>query len=155
MQYVRYNPDNTIAASATWPAPGMVKVDFEVVRGYDGKLYEKGKEPVKPQSEVEAEAFAALRAERDKRLADTDYMVMPDYPIDAEKLDAVKAYRQALRDLPQQDGAPWIDGDVPWPVIQDMMSQKEWDEILQPAEETEEVVEADVPTEPDTEGEDA
>lgn len=116
MTYVKYNSDNSIAASATWPAPGMVKVDFEVVRGYDGRLYEKGKEPVKPQEEIEAEAFAALRVERDKRLAKTDYMVMPDYPIDANKLDAVKAYRQALRDLPQQGGAPWVDGEIPWPV---------------------------------------
>ena len=52
--YVQYNEDNSIAAYADWPAPGMVEVDFEVVRGYDGKLYEKGKEPsptVKEQAE--------------------------------------------------------------------------------------------------------
>ena len=115
--YVRYNPDNSIAATADWPAPGMEQVDFEVVRGYDGKLYEKGKEPVKPQEEVEAEAFAALRAERDKGLAETDYLIMPDYPIEADKLDAVKTYRQALRDLPAQEGAPWVDGGIPWPVL--------------------------------------
>lgn len=117
MQYVRYNPDNTIAASATWPAPGMVNVDFEVVRGYDGKLYEKGTEPVKPQEEIETEAFAAIRFERDKRLSETDYMVMPDYPIEADKLETVKAYRQALRDLPAQEGAPWVDTEIPWPVL--------------------------------------
>lgn len=146
MTYVRYNADTTIAASATWPAPDMVKVDFEVVRGYDGKLYEKGKEPVKPQEEVEAEAFAALRAERDKRLADTDYLIMPDYPIAKADLKAVKAYRQALRDLPAQEGAPWIDATIPWPV-----KPGEEPEV----EETEEVIEADIPTEPDTEGDDA
>lgn len=143
--YVRYNADKSIASTATWPAPDMVKVNFEVVRGYDGKLYEKGKEPVKPQEEVEAEAFTALRAERDKRLAETDYMVMPDYPIEAAKLEAVKAYRQALRDLPQQEGAPWVDGEIPWPVMGEDS----------PAEETEEVIEADILTEPDAEGEDA
>jgi len=115
--YVRYNSDNSIAATASWPAPGMVKVDFEVVRAYDGRLYKSDECPVKPQEEIETEAFAALRAERDKRLADTDYMVMPDYPIDAVKLDSVKAYRQALRDLPAQEGAPWIDGEIPWPVM--------------------------------------
>ena len=114
--YVRYNPDNSIAASADWPAPGMVKVDFEVVRGYDGKLYEKGKEPVKPQSEVEAEAFSILRAARDSKLAETDYLIMADYPISAEKLEAVKAYRKALRDLPQQKGVPWVGKDIPWPM---------------------------------------
>lgn len=115
--YVLLNTDGSIAASADHKFPGSQKVNFEVVRGYDGKLYEKGKEPVKPQEEVEAEAFAALRAERDKRLADTDYMVMPDYPIGLDKYEAVKAYRQALRDLPQHEGAPWVDGDIPWPVM--------------------------------------
>jgi len=149
MQYVRYNPDNTIAASASWPAPGMVKVDFEVVRGYDGKLYKEDECPVKPQEQVEAEAYVALRAERDKRLADTDYLLMPDYPIDETKLAAVKDYRQALRDLPEQEGAPWIDGDIPWPLFGDVITQDEADAMLKPAEETEEVVEAEVPTEPD------
>ncbi len=142
--YVRYNPDNTIAASATWPAPGMVKVDYEVVRGYDGKLYKADEAPVKPQSEVEAEAFVALRAERDKRLAETDYLLMPDYPIAKADLKAIKEYRQVLRDLPEQEGAPWIDGTIPWPV-----KPGEEPEV----EETEEVIEADVPTESDADSE--
>ena len=116
MQYVKYAADGSIEASANFQFPGSVKVDYNVVRAYDGRLYKEGEEPVKPQSEVEAEAFTALRAERDKRLADTDYMIMPDYPIDADTLDAVKEYRQALRDLPQQAGAPWIDGEIPWPI---------------------------------------
>lgn len=153
MQYVKYNADNTIAASATWPAPGMVKVDYEVTRGYDGKLYKADEAPEKPQELIEANAYAALRSERDKRLADTDYMVMPDYPIDADKLNAVKEYRQALRDLPQQEGAPWVDGDIPWPLFGDVITQDEADAMLKPAEETEEVVEAEIEPEPDAEGE--
>lgn len=115
--YVLLNSDGSIAASADHKFPGSVKVKYNVVRGYDGRLYKEDECPVKPQSEVEAEAFAALRAERDKRLAETDYMVMPDYPIDADNLAAVKEYRQALRDLPQQEGAPWVDGEIPWPEI--------------------------------------
>jgi len=114
--FVRYDENNNISASADWPAPGMVKVDYEVVRAYDGRLYKADEAPVKPQSEVEAEAFAALRAERDAKLAATDYLLMPDYPIDEKKLNAVKEYRQALRDLPEKEGAPWVDGDIPWPV---------------------------------------
>ena len=58
--------------------------------------------------------FVQLRTERDKRLAETDYYVMPDYP--ATKLEEVKAYRQALRDLPAQPGAPWTEETIPWPV---------------------------------------
>ena len=47
-----------------------------------------------------------VRATRDALLAETDYLVMPDYPISADELDAVKTYRQALRDVPMQDGFP-------------------------------------------------
>ena len=116
MRYVKYAADGSIEASAVFQFPGSQRVNFEVLRGYDGRLYKADECPVKPQEQVEAEAFAALRAERDKRLADTDYMVIPDYPIDTDKLAAVKAYRQDLRDLPAQDGAPWVDGDIPWPI---------------------------------------
>lgn len=115
MTYVRYNADNSIQATATWPAPGMVQVDFEVERGYDGKLYKAGEAPVKPDSEIQAEAFDNLRYQRNARLAETDFLVMPDYPIEKEDLDVVKIYRQALRDLPEEKGAPWVGEDIPWP----------------------------------------
>lgn len=61
--------------------------------------------------------YARLRAERDRRVAVTDYLVMPDYPLGDDAKAAVSAYRQALRDLPQQEGAPWDGGgaDTPWP----------------------------------------
>lgn len=65
-----------------------------------------------------AEARAErLRAERDARLAASDYLVMPDYPLDDEARAAVSAYRQALRDVPAQEGAPWDGGglETPWP----------------------------------------
>ena len=116
MTYIRYNEDNSIQATADWPAPGMVQVDFEVVRGYDGKLYKADEAPVKPQEEIIEEAFAALRYERNNRLAETDYLLMPDYPIEKEMLDPIKVYRQELRDLPEQKGAPWVDEEIPWPV---------------------------------------
>lgn len=66
--YVRYNTDNTIAASATWPARDMVKVDFEVVRGYDGKLYRKGSEPEKPVEQALAEMQAEFTDAIQRRL---------------------------------------------------------------------------------------
>ena len=63
------------------------------------------------------ELLTLLRSERDARLSATDKYLMPDYPISAEKLAEVKAYRQALRDLPTQSGAPWDGGgeETPWP----------------------------------------
>ena len=66
-----------------------------------------------------AAQFTSLRAERDVRLASTDKMLLPDYPISADALAQVKAYRAALRDLPDQPGAPWDGGGVetPWPEL--------------------------------------
>ena len=62
-----------------------------------------------------------IREERDRRIAVTDYLLAVDYPISAEKLELVKAYRQSLRDIPQQEGFPWSgeidDPAIPWPVL--------------------------------------
>ena len=56
-----------------------------------------------------------LRAERDRRLAATDYLFMPDINIQRKNENGpVLSYRQALRDLPAN---PDLDLDnVVWPV---------------------------------------
>ena len=48
----------------------------------------------------------------DELLAETDYLLMPDYPISEEALAALKTYRQALRDVPEQTGFP---NTIEWP----------------------------------------
>lgn len=67
----------------------------------------------------EAARFERLRAERDSRLSATDYLLMQDYPLDNTLKEAVRLYRQALRDLPSQEGAPWDGGgeSTPWPAV--------------------------------------
>jgi hypothetical protein len=57
-------------------------------------------------------AFEA-REKRNALIAETDYMAMPDYPLDEERKAAVLAYRQALRDVPEQKGFP---RQIDWPV---------------------------------------
>lgn len=54
----------------------------------------------------------AAREKRDRLLAETDYLLMPDYPISEEALAALKTYRQALRDVPEQAGFP---NTIEWP----------------------------------------
>ena len=63
--------------------------------------------------------FTNLRTERDRRLAATDYLLMPDYPISDDQRAVVQVYRQSLRDLPAQSGAPWDGGGeaTPWPEL--------------------------------------
>lgn len=59
-----------------------------------------------------AETADEIRARRDRLLAATDWAVLPDSPLDAQSLEAVKTYRQALRDVPQQEHFP---GAITWP----------------------------------------
>jgi hypothetical protein len=46
---------------------------------------------------------------RDKLLEDSDYLMMPDYPLDEADREDWKAYRQQLRDITKQQA--WIDND--------------------------------------------
>lgn len=62
---------------------------------------------------TDEEYAAEARERRNALIAETDYMAMPDYPLDEEKKAAVLAYRQALRDVPEQAGFP---RQIDWPV---------------------------------------
>lgn len=56
----------------------------------------------------------AIRAKRDYLIGETDYYLMPDYPSNPQNLEELKVYRQALRDVPKQEGFP---RDVRWPDV--------------------------------------
>lgn len=74
----------------------------------------------KAQGTVSAdELFIQLRRSRNAKLASSDYLLISDYPLSVEKRADVLAYRQALRDLPAQEGAPWDGGGeaTPWPEL--------------------------------------
>lgn len=58
------------------------------------------------------------RRERDSLLSQTDFLVMPDYPIEPADLEAVRSYRQALRNIPQQDEFPIK---VLWPELPEVL----------------------------------
>lgn len=70
---------------------------------------------LKKASVIEHERLNALaaqvRAERDKRIAATDYFLLPDAPTAPDNL---LAYRQALRDITEQPGFP---EQVIWPEL--------------------------------------
>lgn len=73
---------------------------------------ENGAPQVVPASDERLAGF--VRMERNQRLASSDVLVMPDRwaSYTPEEQVAVAAYRQALRDLPDQPGFP---RDVTWP----------------------------------------
>lgn len=64
-----------------------------------------------PDDSIVAEA---IRDKRDNLISETDYYLMPDYPSNPQNLEELKVYRQALRDVPKQEGFP---RDVRWPDV--------------------------------------
>jgi hypothetical protein len=61
------------------------------------------------KAQKDAEKAKAVRDDRNKRLADSDWTQVADAPVDKA---AWAAYRQALRDVTAQEGFPW---NVQWP----------------------------------------
>ncbi len=68
--------------------------------------------PPPPDPPTEEELADAARQDRDMRLTATDWTQVLDAPIDAATRAAYRAYRQALRDVPEQEGFP---EDIDWP----------------------------------------
>ena len=84
------------------------------------KEHEITEEEYNPEDEMTDEELASrVRYQRDSMLSRTDFYVQPDYPSDPEGLEAVKAYRQALRDVPEQSGFP---RNVQWPEMPTVLS---------------------------------
>jgi len=61
------------------------------------------------------EAMAALRTERDRRLQLCDWTQLPDVPLAAYEVAQWRAYRKALRDIPEAVQSQGWDGAVNWP----------------------------------------
>jgi len=78
----------------------------QLARMIDGELFLG-----KTQPEKDDEQAREVRSTRDRLLADTDWTQTVDNPFAGD--NDVTAYRQALRDIPEQEGFPW---NVEWPV---------------------------------------
>ena len=83
-----------------WEVRDMFSTDEEGTKAEKEAAY---------QAVLDAEAAKAVRAERDRKLAETDWMALSDVTMSAE----MAAYRQALRDITAQEGFPHS---VNWPV---------------------------------------
>lgn len=90
--------------AVTWASANGAHVEL-IDSGY---ILKKNHEPTVD------ELASQVRTERDRRLTETDWYMMPDYPTDPETLEFVKNYRKALRDITLQSGFP---RDVEWPVM--------------------------------------
>lgn len=92
---------------------GKLTPEFMSQRGITEEEYS-------PEDEMTDEELASrVRMHRNSMISHTDFYVQPDYPSDPEGLEAVKAYRQALRDVPEQSGFP---RNVQWPAMPSVLS---------------------------------
>lgn len=75
---------------------------------------EKNRQKLEFETEWNKLENVELRArnQRNSLLLETDYILMPDYPINEEQRAMWVTYRQALRDLPEQENWPY---DIIWP----------------------------------------
>lgn len=94
------------------PVPDRMDTEIIVaVLNTDGKSYTFVEDAVKVAAKL-GRQWTELRAERTRRLSETDWAMTTDSPLsDATKM-AVRDYRQALRDLPSSLNHP---SEVVWP----------------------------------------
>ena len=88
----------------------MTQVFYNIKTGSAGVFDDDASISDWPDFQADPVAASAMqvRAERDTLLAASDYMALAD-----RITDEWRTYRQALRDLPAQDGFP----DVTWPTV--------------------------------------
>ena len=75
----------------------------------DGSYYQTFSVIDRPAEAIENDLNnkkANVRAQRNARLAETDWAILPDSPLSAEDKTVYQNYRNALRDVPAQDGFP-------------------------------------------------
>jgi hypothetical protein len=87
---------------------GWQETDLLCVNIETGQLEEKPAPP--PPEPTDEELATEARLKRNDLLMASDWTQMPDAPVDHQ---AWAAYRQALRDVPEQSGWP---RDINWPV---------------------------------------
>ena len=133
MRYVQPtpNPSGAYPAPQSRPFPGAIELtdaQAQTLLEYNGFVVIEQTEDgvtVTPNTEAweawkaeqpdPSEALAAeVRAQRDTLLSKTDWTQMPDSPLNDEAKAAYQTYRQALRDVPQQEGFPKT---VEWPEL--------------------------------------
>ena len=119
MKYSQLNKNNVYIGKVdgipgdipgSWYLPNNMCVEGDPPTDEPGKWEYDDGEWLELTTEKKAEW---ARQQRDALLSVTDYMMMSDYPISDTDRDALRAYRQALRDVPEQPDFP---NSVVWPV---------------------------------------
>ena len=113
--YINSNrsPDEALVYNIKW---SNSKVNCEEVLDIDGKSQSpkvyvkshfKGDDTAK-DARLLADKWASVRRDRDRRLAETDYLALSDQTLS----NSMKTYRDSLRDVPEDNSDP---DNISWP----------------------------------------
>lgn len=86
--------------------------ELSIVVTHGNRITVNSLPPGADENQVNELLADAVRGERDALLGACDWTRMDDCPIGEGQREAWRAYRQALRDIPQQAGFPH---EVEWP----------------------------------------
>lgn len=89
----------------------------------------------KPRAPFPTELLWRLRGDRSRLLKESDWRVMPDSPLSAEKQEEWKVYRQKLRDLPSQFYTKIDDNNIS---IRNLDTEEDFQNIVWPVVPSEE-----------------
>ena len=121
-------PDDLTGWTLIEEGPPCDRLNLAQSHYFDGGLYTMDGIPryrwdgtqaaLRTEDELEADRLpgitAQARAQRDKLLLDTDWTQTLDAPIDEDTKAAYREYRQALRDITEQEGFPET---ITWPEL--------------------------------------
>lgn len=99
-------------AKGNWVQAWVVRDMFSDYTDEDGVTHTKAEQEAAYQARLDETAATSIRTQRDKLLAESDWVVImhtekgTNIPLEWE------TYRQALRDVPEQEGFPF---NVTWP----------------------------------------
>ena len=91
------------------PSPMSYGLNYDEINFFGSDIQKPPKEEfeAKLQELIDAQPWKELRQERNKRIAQTDYLFTSDFPHASEEVkQAWLDYRQALRDLPANTTDP-------------------------------------------------
>lgn len=100
-----FTESTQLAHQLGWQDNHVLITDTEVSE-VNGWTYLKGYAPKKTEEQKLNELATTIRTKRNSLLAETDYLLMNDYPISEEYLARIKKYRQDLRDITKQENFP-------------------------------------------------
>ena len=109
---------NGAAASTTAPYQVSVRDGVEQIEGkwytkfIAGPVFATSDEEAAHRASVDAAVAERVRAERDRKLAASDWTVLADSPLTTAKKTTWKTYRTALRNISAAEGFPHT---MEWP----------------------------------------